>query len=205
MKRLSAVLLFAIPVALVSAQTQDIQRPLRVQLQPGAPAADKTRSFRVEQANLQKGKEVDDQTFAKNAAMGGMAEVKLGKLAQEKAIDPAVKKFGKQMVDDHTKANKELMQIAAKNNIILPKDIGKKHKEHYDRLAKLEGSEFDREYMKHMVKDHEEDAAEFAEAVKGLKNEDLKIFAAKTLPVIQAHLKIAQGISSKLTAAGKTK
>jgi len=210
MKRLFAVLLCAVPVSLVQGQTQEIQRPLRVQLQPGTPAANKARAFRLQvgdkkvEANVQKGKEVDDQTFAKKAAMGGMAEVKLGQLAQEKATDPAVKKFGKQMVDDHSKANKELMQVAGKNNIILPKDMGKKHKEHYDRLAKLEGSEFDREYMKHMVKDHEEDAAEFAEAAKGLKNEDLRVFAAKTLPVIQAHLKMAQGISGKLTGTGKT-
>jgi putative membrane protein len=150
-----------------------------------------------------KAQKVDDQTFVKKAAQGGMAEVMLGKLAEQKAASADIKKFGTRMVTDHGKANKELIAICVKEKFDVPKEIGKEHKEIMDKLAKLSGAEFDREYMLHMVKDHEEDAAEFADASKSLKNEELRKFAAKTLPVIQEHLKLAKQISGNLKAAAK--
>jgi len=141
---------------------------------------------------------LDDQTFAKKAAQGGKAEVELGHLAEKHAQSDEVKKFGKRMVTDHSKANKELMAVVEKNKLEVPKGIGKEHKALFDKLSKLDGKEFDVEYMKAMVKDHEEDVAEFAEAAKTLKNDELKAFAANTLPVIQEHLKMAKSISGKL-------
>jgi putative membrane protein len=71
---------------------------------------------------------IKDQKFAKDAAMGGMAEVKLGQLAVEKADSSKVKDFGKRMVDDHSKANEKLKSIAAEKSISLPSDVSAKDK-----------------------------------------------------------------------------
>ena len=135
---------------------------------------------------------VFDATFAKKAASGGMAEVKLGQLAQEKASSSAVKEFGKRMENDHSKAGDQLKDVASKNNINLPTDMDKKDQATYDNLSKLSGAEFDRVYAQHMVTDHEQDVEEFKNEASTGKNPDLKSFASKTLPTLQDHLRQAR-------------
>ncbi len=139
-----------------------------------------------------------DDTFVTRAAEGGMAEVELGNLAQQHAASDAVKQFGKRMVDDHTKANNELKQIAAKNNIQLPSDMGAKNRATMDRLSKLNGAEFDRAYMHDMVMDHRTDVNEFRHEADNGKNADVKAFAAKTLPTLEDHLKQAEQVDSQV-------
>jgi len=142
-----------------------------------------------------------DHHFASNAAAGGAAEVKFGELAQEKASDPAVKAFGKRMVDDHTKAGEQLKEVAQTENMTLPSDMKAVDKAHYDRLSKLSGSEFDRAYMQMMVKDHEEDVAEFKKEAASGKNAAMKNFAAQTLPNLEDHLKEAREIAANRKAS----
>jgi putative membrane protein len=102
-----------------------------------------------------------DAQFAMKAAQGGVAEVQFGQLAESKGTSEAVKEFGKRMVNDHSKAGEQLKQVAQQENLNLPMDMNKMDKTSYERLSKLSGAEFDREYAKMMVKDHEKDVAEF--------------------------------------------
>jgi putative membrane protein len=131
------------------------------------------------------------------AAQGGLAEVQLGRLAAERGSTEAVKQFGQHMVMDHSKANQELMQLAQRKNVSLPQEVNSDQKSEADKLSKLSGADFDKEYIDYMVKDHEEDAKEFQEQSNEGGDADVKAFAAKTLPVIQGHLKMAQEIKSK--------
>jgi putative membrane protein len=133
-----------------------------------------------------------DAHFAKEAAQGGMAEVKLGELAEEKGSNDSVKSFGKRMVDDHSKAGDKLKEVASRESITLPTDISAKDQATYDRLAKLNGVAFDRAYARDMVKDHEADVAAFQREASGGKDDSLKSFASETLPTLQDHLKQAK-------------
>lgn len=133
-----------------------------------------------------------DSRFAKEAAQGGMAEVKLGQLAQDKGSNDAVKSFGKRMVDDHSKAGEKLKEAASKENVTLPTEISAEDQAIYDRLSKLSGAAFDRAYAKDMVKDHQTDVAAFQKEANGGKSESLKSFASDTLPTLQDHLKEAK-------------
>ena len=133
-----------------------------------------------------------DEEFAKRAAQGGMAEVKLGQLAEEKAQSEEVKKFGKRMVEDHTKANDKLKEVAMKENINLPTDLDPKDDSKYESLSKLSGPEFDKAYAKEMIKDHEKDIAEFRRQATNGQKPDLKRFASETLPTLQSHLRQAR-------------
>ena len=133
-----------------------------------------------------------DSRFAKEAAQGGMAEVKLGQLAQDKGSNDAVKSFGKRMVDDHSKAGDKLKEAASKENVTLPTDISAKDRAIYDRLSKLNGAAFDRAYAKDMVKDHQTDVAAFQKESNSGKSQSLKSFASDTLPTLQDHLKEAK-------------
>src|SRR5207248_10220541 len=138
-----------------------------------------------------------DQSFVKKAAAGGMAEVELGKLATEKASSDDVMKFGQRMVDDHSKANDQLKQLASQKGVNLPSDLEAKDKALKDRLSKLSGEQFDRAYMKNMVRDHTKDVAEFRQESKSAKDNDLKNFASQTLPTLEDHLKEAKSIAPK--------
>jgi putative membrane protein len=144
---------------------------------------------------------VSDTQFARKAAQGGMAEVKLGKLAQEKGTSESVKRFGTRMVEDHTKAGDELKRAAAQENIALPEDISAKDKSTYDSLSKLSGAAFDRAYARDMVKDHEEDVADFNKEANGGKNPAIKDFATQTLPTLQDHLKEAKEMRQNVSAS----
>jgi putative membrane protein len=110
-----------------------------------------------------------DAHFAKEAAQGGMAEVKLGQLAEEKGSSDSVKSFGKRMVDDHSKAGDKLKEVASRENITLPTDISAKDQATYDRLSKLNGAAFDRAYARDMVKDHETDVMAFKKELTPVK------------------------------------
>ena len=133
-----------------------------------------------------------DRSFVREAAIGGMTEVELGRLASDKASSADVKQFGQRMTDDHGKANDELKAWAQQKNVTLPTELDAKHKATRDRLSKLSGAAFDRAYMNEMVTDHQKDVAAFRKASKTLHEPDLKAWATKTLPTLQDHLKMAR-------------
>jgi len=145
-----------------------------------------------------------DRKFMEKAAEGGMAEVKLGQLASQKASADQVKQFGQRMVDDHGKANDQLKQLASTKNVTLPTDLDKSTQREYDKLSKLSGADFDREYMKHMVSDHKKDISEFKSESNKAKDADLKQFASSTLPTLQEHLNLAQSAEQVAKNEGKT-
>ncbi len=147
-----------------------------------------------------KGAAASDAAFMKKAAQGGMAEVQLGNVGVQRAESPDVKQFAQRMVDDHSKANDELSQLAAKKGVDLPKDVDAKHKAAMDRLSKLSGAEFDRAYMRDMVSDHNEDVAEFERESRHTKDADLRAWIDKTLPVLKDHQQMAVATSSKVGA-----
>ncbi len=134
---------------------------------------------------------ISDTRFARNAAEGGMAEVKMGELANEKGRSITVKDFGKRMVNDHNAADNELNSIAAREKLSLPGDLTKSDQAAYDQLSKLNGPAFDRAYARLMVRDHEKDISEFETEASTGRDENIKGFAQKALPTLQEHLKLA--------------
>jgi putative membrane protein len=140
-------------------------------------------------------KQVDDKKFAKNAVLGGMTEVELGKLAAEKGSSDAVKQFGQKMVDDHSKANDQLKELAAKKNFEIPASLDSKHQSRIDKLSKLSGPAFDKAYIKDAVKDHEKDVNEFKDEAQYGSDPNVKQFAAATLPILQQHLATAKDLN----------
>ena len=147
----------------------------------------------------------DESTFVKEAAEGGMMEVQLGKLAQEKAADDKVKQFGKRMEQDHSKVNDELKKIAADKGVQLSMDLDKKHKTNVDKLTKLSGTAFDKQYINDMVSDHKEDIKKFQRVADKGKDPDLKQFASQTLPTLKEHLRLAESTAQQAKSGGKTK
>ena len=140
--------------------------------------------------------ESSDRTFVSKAAQGGMAEVELGRLATERASNEKVKHFGQQMVDDHSKANEELKNVASNKGTQLPTSMDAQSQATLKHLSNLHGAAFDRAYIDDMVKDHQKDVADFQREAEHGTDPDVKAFAAKTLPTLQHHLQMAQDARS---------
>jgi putative membrane protein len=137
-----------------------------------------------------------DKKFVMEAAMGGMMEVELGKLAAEKGMSDEVKQFGQHMVDDHSKANEDLMQVAASKGITLPTALDAKHMAMRDKMASLSGAAFDKAYKQEMLKDHRKDVADFQKESMKAMDADVKAFATRTLPTLKEHLSMIEGMTS---------
>jgi putative membrane protein len=139
-----------------------------------------------------------DAQFVLKASGAGMAEVDMGNLGVKQATNTEVKKFAQKMVEDHTKANRELMDLAGRKNLKATDEMPAEHQKMRERLAQMKGEEFDREYMGMMVKDHVEAVALFEKQSRSGQDEDLKKWAAQTLPTLRDHLRMAQEINRKV-------
>lgn len=144
-----------------------------------------------------------EKQFMNEAAQGGLAEVQLGQLASQRGTNNAVKQFGQRMVQDHTQANNQLQQLATQKGVTLPNDIGNENQKVRQRLSKLSGTSFDREYMNYMVKDHTKDVSLYRRQAQQGQDPDLKAFAAQTLPILQEHLQLARSIVNPTTPANR--
>jgi putative membrane protein len=141
-----------------------------------------------------------ERQFIMKAAQGGMYEVEAAKLALSNASSSEVKQFAERLVADHTKANQQLMQIAAQKGVSVPDSMGQKHESKLNRLRKLQAEEFDRAYMSEMVKDHAKDVQEFRTASQRATDQDVKTFASTTLATLEAHLEQARSIAGNVGA-----
>jgi putative membrane protein len=139
----------------------------------------------------------DVADFAVEAASGGLMEVELGKIAQEKATNPRIKDFGAMMVKDHSDADDKLKELAQQKNITLPTNVSDKQQKDIDDLNKKTGKDFDKAYMNMMLDDHKKDIKKFEKAGKDLKDDDIKGFAMQALPTLQKHLDSARAITGK--------
>ncbi len=139
-----------------------------------------------------------DKKFIKDAADSGNMEVELGKLAEKKAQSQDVKDFGAMMVNDHKKADNELKTLAKEKDVKLTTQLTGKPKAVVTEVSKFTGGDFDKKYMREMVKDHAEDLAKFEKASQEVKDPDVKSWVDKTLPVLQHHFKMAKDTAQKL-------
>jgi putative membrane protein len=168
-----------------------------------------------------------DEKFVQMAAHNGLMEIRMGNMAARKAQHPAVKQFGQTLVQDHTKANAELRQVAANKGMKLPiveekiagagqdaadserqqvrekedATAGQGHKEHAEGMKKLQnlsGTEFDREFVQLAVTSHQKTIHEFEKASQQLEDTQIKSWAQKTLPTLREHLQKAQGLQTQL-------
>jgi putative membrane protein len=134
------------------------------------------------------------EKFIKEAIEGNLAEVQVGKLAQEKGQRAEVKSFGQMLATDHGGANQKAMQIASQLGLPPPTEPNAKQKKVYEKLAKLSGDKFDAEFAKEMVKDHKADIRAFEKAAKSVQD-PAKSFASETLPTLRKHLQTAESLT----------
>jgi len=139
-----------------------------------------------------------DKTFLQKASQGGMAEIQLGQLASQKASNPKVKAFGQKMVTDHTMLNNELKPFADQDGLTPPTSLDPEDQSEYDKLNGLSGSDFDKEYISFMMKDHDKDLADFKKEVASTQDPKLKVTVEKAEKVIAQHHRLADRLGNSM-------
>ncbi len=144
-----------------------------------------------------------DRQFIIDAAQGGMAEVRLGELALQRSRNPEVKRFAQQMIDEHTRANQQLMRLATQKGVTPPTSPGPKYEAAMMRLMQLSGESFDQAYMNEGgINGHLESVAIYQRQAALGQDPDLQAFAARLLPRIQGHFEMASAMTGYRVAQG---
>jgi putative membrane protein len=141
----------------------------------------------------------NDKKFLMEASQGSYDEIHLGKLAEEKATNPDVKAFGQRMVTDHTKLNEQMKPFAEQWGLSAPTALSPDAQKEYDKLSKLSGNDFDKEYMSDMVSDHSKDLSAFDKEVKDTKDTKFKASVEQGKSVVAAHKNMAYDLKKKLS------
>lgn len=135
-------------------------------------------------------------SFVDNAAEGGITEIEAGKLALQKSSSADVKTFAQHMVTEHTKANQELATLAKKLDIEVPDDAALTDKAK-KAILEMRDESFDEAYANNQVAAHEKTVELFKKESMSSDDAELKAFATKTLPTLEAHLKAAKDLQAK--------
>jgi putative membrane protein len=139
-----------------------------------------------------------DRAFVKQAAQSGQAEVMAAQLAIQRGIDANVRDFAQHMIRDHSKANRDLKQIASSKGIPVPSQIDPMDRAQIDKLRSLSGTDFDRAYSGFQVRDHRQAVALFQRESRMGRDSDLRQFAAQTLPTLRMHQSMSYQVVASL-------
>lgn len=139
-----------------------------------------------------------DAAFMTKAAIGGIMEVKMGQVAEERATNSRVKSFGAMMANDHSDINSTLRTLADKKGVALPDSLDNGNQSDIENLINDKPSQFDKDYIDKMVKDHKKDIKAFQDAQSNVQDSMLKAFITQTLPTLQKHLNAAESIQNAL-------
>jgi putative membrane protein len=178
-----------------------LSAPAFAQQQMGGPQHNAAERNAAQQRQLSQ----RDLDFIKNAAIGGMAEVELSKLAEQKAHSPDIKSFGARMVHDHSRADEQLATIAKEQGATVPQQLDTEHTQMRDRLAKLQGEAVDRAYIRMMVAEHDKAVKAFRQEAQMGQDREVKRFARETLAMIEQHDKLAHDIERSMVAVGSSR
>ncbi|MEP6810296.1 MAG: DUF4142 domain-containing protein [Chthoniobacterales bacterium] len=176
-------------VALAEETPASTMPPAKSEMKKPMAKTDKTAQSSSSMSKLS----ADDRTFIMDAAKGGMDEVQMGKMAEQKGKSADVKNIGKTMVTDHSKANNELMTLAKTKGVKV---------DSHAKMEKMSDANFDSAYLNEMVKDHEKDIADFEKEAKNGSDPEVKAWAKKTLPTLKKHLQMVQSAMKKMPKAG---
>ena len=149
-------------------------------------------------------KKFSDTHFVDHAYTDGQNEVILNRMALERSRNEDVRKFAMRMVEDHSKNNQELTLLVSELRIAVPDKPLPDQEKDMRHLTSNEVKDFDKEFMDHMVTDHEKAVKLFEQASNDLKNDRLKDYAKKTLPTLREHLKLAKETRDKVAKGGSS-
>lgn len=146
-----------------------------------------------------------DKRFLGQVTQASLLNIEMGKLAQEKSSNEAVKEFGKKMVTDHQRGLAIFKKVADRDGVTVEMQLDAKHKERLDKLAKLSGAEFDRAYIKDQLKSHQRMVSYFQSEADNSTESIASKMANNMLPAVQKHLNEAKDLNKTLTVVASAR
>lgn len=150
------------------------------------------------QNNYNSGVTPHEQQFLTQMAQGDIAEIELGKLAQQKGTTAAIRDFGARMVRDHTTLDNQVKQLAAQMQVTLPTSLTSNQAQQKTNLERMSGKAFDTAYLDTMLSDHQMDVQLVQQEAESTSNPQVKTLAEQTLPILEDHLRIAENDAGRL-------
>jgi putative membrane protein len=146
-------------------------------------------------------KKFTDTHFVDHAYTAGQNEILLNQMALQRSRNEDVRKFAQKMLEDHSKNNQDLILIVSELRIAVPDKPLPEQEKGLQEISSNQVKDFDKEFMDHMVTEHEKAVKLFEQGSKELKNEKLKEYATKSLPTLKEHLKMAKETRDKVAKA----
>ena len=137
-----------------------------------------------------------DHKFLLMAAQGNLAEIQMAQLAKQKSQNNQIQNYAQRLIEDHTTANNQVMQIVQKKGLTMPKTPPADAMAMMKKMKGMSGAKFERAYMQDMIKDHTKDIADYSNEAQHGYDDDIKQYAATTLPTLKAHLDLVQTLSN---------
>lgn len=137
----------------------------------------------------------NDQCFLKEAAQSGLQEIELGHLAMQRGQKAAVRELGLRLVKDHSEANSVLADLALRKRFVPPGYLPGRQEAEIEQLARLPEPKFDQQFAQCMVKAHHQVISTFEEQAAYAEDPEVREFAARTLPALHQHLRLARSIA----------
>jgi putative membrane protein len=144
-----------------------------------------------------------EKEFLDKAANDNMAQIQMGRIAQQKSQNPQIQQFGQTLVSDHQNAQDKLQNIAQQNNVTLPSSLDQQHQTEANRLSKLAGTQFDKEFLSSEVNGLQNALQDYKNISENAKDPAVKQYASNAVPVIQKHLNRAQDLKQNMTRTSK--
>ncbi len=160
------------------------------------------RAERIAKITFNKGLSNQDRGFIKDVAVGNNFEILISKLADTHASSQWTKDYAKEMIQEHTGVQNELVDVIQQKGIDVKGDLPKDLQSKYDWLAKKNGADFDSAFRTVQIKAHEMTSSKFKAQIKNGHDEDVREFAVKTLPGVIMHWKMAK---TQTTMTGENK
>ena len=150
----------------------------------------------VQAAKAQAGDQ--DKQFLQKASQGDANEIKLSQLAERKASSPDVRAFAKTMVTQHTQLEKNMKSYADQWGLTPATNLDADHQKEYEKLSKLSGKAFDKEYIDAMDKDHHDAEGLFSNEIQSTSDQDFKKAVMDGDSAVVAHTNMADDLKSKV-------
>ena len=135
-----------------------------------------------------------DRQFMAKAAQSDMTEIQTSQLALKRSQNQQVRQFAQEMIQQHTQSSNKLKPLAAQKGVALPKSLGADNQALLTQLTRLSGTQFDQAYMSGQARAHAKTQSFYQSELQQGQDTDVKSFASQVLPIVTAHLRMAQNM-----------
>lgn len=144
------------------------------------------------------GASVDPKDFIEAATRGNLAEVQQSRIALQRSQNPEIKALAQEIIEHHTAATNELAAVAGKKGVNLPREVSSAQSSAASRLEQMSGEAFDKQFVNTMLDNHNDDIKIYQANAQNSQDADIKAYAAKTLPTLEAHLRRVAELKAKM-------